>query len=230
MYLHVLVNTKIVAKTNAYNEKRKRIMKKTIIRNEMRQSLKDNTIRLVAEDGLSNLTTKKVAQTSGLAEVYIYRYFESKTDLLEQCFQEVELKFGEKIKEIFIGNPEKDITVHAKKMWYGYWNYLIENRELVIFATRFYNSSFFTEEMLEFTRDNFKSLMKEIRSSNKGWTIENKEVIEKDLIIQYILNVTSGYAVKVLQGEIDDSEETVEFIFNRIISPILREVKIKYSE
>lgn len=205
-------------------------MKRSIIRNEMRQNLKDNAIRLVVEEGFSNLTTKKVAQASELAEVYIYRYFESKTDLLEQCFMDAEETLGEKLIELFSRIPETDMEEHARKTWYELWDYMMEHKDVIIFCTRFYNSSYFTEEMLEFTKQNFVEMMKKIRTSHKGWTVANKDTDEKDMIIQYIINVTTDYAVKVLHDEMDNTEAMVDFIYHRIVPPVLHEMKINYSK
>jgi len=230
----MLVNTKMITKTITkintckYRIKGKRVMKRTIIRNEMRQSLKDNAIRLVVEEGFSNLTTKKVAQASELAEVYIYRYFESKTDLLEQCFIDAEEALGEKLAELFTRVPEINMEEHARETWYELWNYMMEHKDMIIFCTRFYNSSYFTEDMLEFKKQNFVEMMKKIRASHKGWTVENKDSDEKDMLIQYIVNVTTDYAVKVLQDELEHTETMVDFIYHRIVPPVLQEMKINY--
>ena len=205
-------------------------MKRTIIRNEMKQNLKDNAIHLVVEEGLSHLTTKKVAQASGLAEVYIYRYFESKTDLLEQCYIDCEAIIGEKIIELFVRSPKAEMQTHAEGTWREFWDYLMDHKDIVIFCDRFYHSSYYTEEMRDFSRQGFVDIMKEIRSSHKGWTVTNMEKDEKNMIIQYIINVTSIYAVKVLQGELDHTEEMVEFIYHRILPPVLGEMQLKFSE
>lgn len=205
-------------------------MKRTIIRNEMKQSLKDNAIHIVAEEGISHLTTKKVAQASGLAEVYIYRYFESKTDLLEQSYFYCEEMLEEKIIELFVKSPKIDMQLHSKETWYQLWDYMMNNKDIIIFCSRFYNSSYYTEEMMKNSRQRFGEMMKEIRGSHKGWTVINKEKDEKDMIIQYIINATADYAVKVLRGELDEKAETIEFIYHRILPPILNEMKLKYSE
>ena len=203
-------------------------MKRTLIRNEMRKSLMDNTMRIVVEEGFSNLTTKKMAQASGLAEIYIYRYFESKTALLEQCFMESEILLGERIKELFTRIPEKELEEHAKDTWYEFWDYLMENKNMIVFCTRFYNSSYFTEEILEFTRHEFQKIRNEISNSGKGWSVSEIEQAEKDMMVKYIVNVTVDYAVKVMHGEMDNSEETIHFVYQRIIPPVLNEMKIEY--
>lgn len=202
-------------------------MKRTAIRNKMRQNLMNSAMHLVVEEGFSNLTTKKIAQASGLAEMYIYRYFESKTTLLEQCFLEAEDTLGEKIKEILLRKPEGDIEIYIFRIWHEFWEYLMENRDLVIFCIRFYNSSYFTEEILNYTKQNFFNLMDEVHKDNKMWTVENKDSTEKNLLIQYVVNVTVDYAVKVLLGEIENTEKMMCFIYDRIIPPILKEITIK---
>ena len=53
---------------------------------EARQTLMNSAIRVVSAQGIQNATTKALSIDSKLSEVYIYRHFKSKDDLLEQTF------------------------------------------------------------------------------------------------------------------------------------------------
>ena len=60
---------------------------------EKRQKLIDSTIQLVAERGIGDISTKNIGLVSGINEAYIYRYFESKEDLLVKAFSYVDNGF-----------------------------------------------------------------------------------------------------------------------------------------
>lgn len=53
---------------------------------EVRNALIKSAIRVVSAQGIQNAMTKALSLDSGLSEVYIYRFFESKDDLFKRTF------------------------------------------------------------------------------------------------------------------------------------------------
>lgn len=53
---------------------------------DVRSTLIDQTIKVVANEGLDKATTKAIVGDTGINEAYIYKFFKDKDDLLVSSF------------------------------------------------------------------------------------------------------------------------------------------------
>lgn len=198
-------------------------MAKITNHNEMRYRLKQNAIRIVASEGIEHLTTKKVAQASDLAEVYIYRYFESKTDLLDQCFMEVEKMIGDNLTDIFEAVIQKNMNLDdsAEEFWYMFWKFLMQHPECTIFYKRFYNSAYFNQELRDVRRYDFEKLVQKIYRLGERYNVLSESDLDVEMVLKHIIDVTVSYAVKILSEEMPNDEDNIRFIYHMIITPLL---------
>ncbi len=69
-----------------------------------RRELISAAIKVIAENGLENTATNMICAESGINVAYIYRFFESKEDLIAKSFEYVDDEFlGEAMKQL--NNP-----------------------------------------------------------------------------------------------------------------------------
>ncbi|MFD1670909.1 TetR/AcrR family transcriptional regulator [Agrilactobacillus yilanensis] len=72
------------------------------------QRIKDAVIDLVYTDGLSNLTTAKIAKQAGVSPATIYLHYKDKTDLLSRVYEEVKTELHVGLDTII--SPQRPIV------------------------------------------------------------------------------------------------------------------------
>lgn len=83
------------------------------------------TDRLMAKEGLNQLSMHKLAKEANMAAGTIYLYFKNKDELLEQ--------FAHRVFVMFMASLEKDFDESAsffeqyRRMWWNIWYFLQEN-------------------------------------------------------------------------------------------------------
>lgn len=65
-----------------------------------RREIVDAAIRIIAEQGYANTTTKAIADAADMAEGTLYNYFPSKRDLLVAILQQYQLEVDELLDEV----------------------------------------------------------------------------------------------------------------------------------
>lgn len=109
---------------------------------EVRQTLINSAIRVVSVQGIQNATTKALSKESKLSEVYIYRYFKSKDDLLEQTFYALdkELMFVMKnsLKHL---DPSQNVQAGFRNLFHDFWKFALGDRDKCSFFIQYYYSS-----------------------------------------------------------------------------------------
>lgn len=189
---------------------------------DMRRSLKRSAAHVVATQGLENTTTKLIAAESGLAEAYIYRYYDGKKDLLEQTFLEID----QQIIQVFQRNAEKLFQItHCMQdscylLWKAYWNYLVQDADQTVFHSRFYYSAYYTKQIEEARKRNLTAFQEIILTFDEqyGLTITHEDTW---LRIIHMMESTLSYAMRVIRCEYESSEEHVKRIFDTVFPPVM---------
>ncbi len=86
---------------------------------ERQQQIVETAIKLIADKGIQNLTTKNIAFEIGISEPAIYRHFSSKLEILKAVITNFQIKMqpaSEKLKEFLnsISKIESFILEHLK--------------------------------------------------------------------------------------------------------------------
>lgn len=104
-------------------------------------------IDAVVEYGLENATARVIGKMSGVNEVYIYRYFANKDDMLAKTFGYLDELFLETILENFpvMNYDNIDYQYRCRMMFDKCWAYIMNRRQECIFYIRYYYSLLFQE-------------------------------------------------------------------------------------
>ena len=194
-----------------YNE----LMKKQTITPE---SIIEATILYVANNGLENVTTKKVALDMGISEGTIFNNFASKKALLEACLFYIDRQVDAVLKGISF--KEIHITKIIRKMWFAYFYYFVEHWPYAKFYCQFRQSSYYDEEVMDGQGKSFSFFSKFLKQN------AHRFGFCPDFYWVFIIETTLNFAVRVANGTLSGTPEDVERIYGLISHGFLGSLKL----
>ncbi len=108
-------------------------------------ALMEATVKAVAEDGMENLSTREISRRCGVKEVYIYRYFENKDDMVAKTFAESDERFLKLVLNNLpvMKNEAIEYEARCRYLFTKCWEYMMANSERVMFYIQYYYSAAF---------------------------------------------------------------------------------------
>lgn len=180
-------------------------MKKQTITPDM---IMEATIHYVADYGLENVTTKKVATSMGISEGTIFNNFPNKIALLTACLYFIDQQIDATLKAVpFQG---LNLKKNAKEIWYCYFNFMLEHKGYARFYRTFRQSSHYTPEVIQGQDQSFSFFTKLIQKNVKLFGFN------PDLYWVYIIGTTLNFAVRIEDGSIPGTPKDIEHIYNLI--------------
>ncbi len=112
---------------------------------DMRQRLIYSAINVVANFGIHKTTTKLIAAEAGLNEVYIYRMFKNKDNLLESAFTALDQEFASAMLVSFPPKTKEEFDIEERcwKYFLSGWRFLLSNKEKCSFFIKYYHAQYF---------------------------------------------------------------------------------------
>lgn len=183
--------------------------------NEVRELLINNTIHLVSEGGFERATTKELAFCGGslpdlkMNEVYIYRLFGSKESLYEQAFHclDQELFRVLRAEAQDLDGFETDTREKLWRLFLAAWQYCVSNEERSRYYVQYYHSVYFKGRSREKHQKLFSVTIARLVPAFK----EGADVTS---ILHSVFTTFFDFVVRAYNGELEDSEENREHIFN----------------
>ncbi len=171
------------------------------------------TFKAVRKYGLDGVRIQNISQFADLSPGALYRYFESKDELMVESFIHVDKQVaaifeGMEIEPRFI---RADPIEAVRTLWLPYFRFWTARPDETVFYHRFRDSELFPEynrrrDMSHFrtfacTVDNFKRVFPALGQLNQ------------DLLWHHVLTATVMYAKYVVEGTLPNDEETENTIF-----------------
>ena len=177
--------------------------------NKIRAQLIDGAIKAVSEFGLEGLTTRNIEAACGVTDSYIYRYYENKEDLLRKAFIREDNTLISVIDHYFPVMQEEKLIYRDRcyALWKPCWDYLVARPDVCKFYVRFYYSTYFKQFVSE---EHLK--MCEVVIDKMKTAFPKQTNIE--MILHHILETLLGYGMKVATGEVDNTPENADIVFN----------------
>ena len=175
---------------------------------DMRGTLIERTIQVVASDGIDKATTKAIVAGTGINEAYIYRRFLSKDDLLARSFENVEQGLVDNILKHMdvMSVRELDYETRCRAFFMRVWKFMLGNKEKCLFYVRYYYSPYFLEYSIKEHMERYKPVVEEFK-------LAFTEETDAWMILNHILNVMLDFAVKVHNGQMPDEDIYAELVF-----------------
>ena len=182
---------------------------------EIREQLVENTIHLVAEGGFEKATTRAIICNQHpdinikLNEVYIYRLFGSKEELYAEAFSKLDNELIGEVARYMVEFRNSSDSVQKKfnLLFMHLWRFLMRNEDYCRCYVRYYYSVYFTGESLQKHNQFFDKVVVKFKPLFKN---------EADVssLIHYAFLTMLDFAIRVYNGDLEDSQTNATHIFN----------------
>ena len=189
---------------------------------ELRSTLIEGTIHVIAKEGLDKASTKLIGLTTNTNEAYIYRCFNNKEDMFAKVFAAVDDELAAKTMQHLpvMYMQEMEYEMRSRIFFNSVWHFLLENREKCLTFVRYYYSTYFKQYSAQEHKKRYTPLIDSFKNAFRGeanvW-----------MIINFILAAMLNSAVKVFEGELEDNADTAEHLFRLIYSSLQHFLKNK---
>ena len=182
---------------------------------EIRETLVNNAIRLIAEGGFEKATTKALTYSGEqspditMNEVYIYRFFGGKEGLYETAFVKLDTELLLALREAV--STADDIKIDTKNKLYNIflrsWRFVLRNEANCRCYVRYYYSVYFNGPALKKHNKHFDVIV----NAFSPLFIEEADVRS---IMHSVLTALLDFAVRVYNGDLEDSDVNTPHVFN----------------
>lgn len=188
-----------------------------------KQELLEACMQVIAEDGLSAFSMKKVTMRVGVSEALVYRHFATKDKLLNACYDTVHRQIAALYDEFPHSIPEtrEEMYELIYRLWMTYMAFLVKNNYRTIFYFEYRDSAYLRGIRNQATADQhtyFKSFHNIYIGFEKRFHI--KEQTSADHLWTYILDTAGIFAKRIIRGELPDTQESYENTWRLIFGGI----------
>ncbi len=174
-------------------------------------------IQCVRQYGMEGVRVQTVSELAGLTPGAIYRYFDSKDQLIIECFTYVD-KQAAAIYDHISFNPLtllSDPMGAVKKLWLPYFRFWVAHPDETVFYHRFRDSAFFPAYDKERDVSYFGSFVWMVHAFKA--TFPSLRRIDQNLLWLHLLTSTVMYAKYTVEGVLPNNEETENTVFELIM-------------
>lgn len=192
----------------------------------IREVFIENTIHLIALGGFEMATTRAIVhERAALAEVklneaYIYRLFGGKDQLFAAVFEQLDQELTSLVRCNLTVFREAGIPFRerAEQLFRSVWDFLLSDEGKCRCYVRYYYSVYFTK----YSHDAHMRAYGEIAEAVSSAFKPKADVIS---LLHHTLTVMLDFAVRVYNGDLENSETNAEHIFNVIYAALLPYLK-----
>lgn len=186
----------------------------------VRETLIDRTVSVIAAKGLDKTTTKAIVKGTGINEAYIYKYFDSKDALLVTAFDALD---EELLSEVMRHLPlmymyEMDFMMRWRFFFTGMWRFFRRNEERCVAFIRYYYSPYFREYSAEVHQQRYAPFISGVRDA----FVPGANVW---MLFNHVLTTMLDFAIRVFDGAVPDDEDTEEHVFRLVYYSIVNYFK-----
>lgn len=174
-------------------------------------------MELVEELGLKGSTIAQLAKRANISAGIIYRYYDSKDEIIHQLYKKLEAEFVERVLQ---KNPlELSIRECYKSIWLSIYEYSIQNPLKMHYVESYLNSAY-SKDLISIARN---ELLSKLQEKNKS-SVMNGEM--KDLPIETIYAMTGRLAVEIAKISISGKDPfniySVDQIAESVVNGIMK--------
>jgi len=181
----------------------------------MRETMFARTIKIIANEGLDKTTTKQIVSGTGINEVYIYRQFKGKEDLLAKTFDKLDEELVSKIMQhieiMYVTTME--FETRCRVFFMAIWNFLLGNKEKCLAFVRYYYSPYFLKYSIKSHKERYEKVIEKFKDA----FIDEADVW---MILSHILNVMLDFAVKAHTVQMPKEDSYTEHVYRVIYASI----------
>lgn len=189
-----------------------------VILDDTKNRIISAAIKAVRQYGLEGVRIQNVSDLAGISPGALYRYFDSKEELILACFTYVDRQAA----AIFEHLELKPLTLlidpvgAVKRLWQPYFRFWVAHPDETVFYHRFRDSASFPKYDKSRDISYFENFIGIVQTFKKLFPDLNR--INQDLLWLHVLTSTVMYAKYVVEGILPDDQETEEMIFQLLIT------------
>ncbi|MBO7275538.1 MAG: TetR/AcrR family transcriptional regulator [Clostridia bacterium] len=197
----------------------------------IKETLINNAISVVAEGGFAKATTKALTYSGEIQpgikmnEIYIYRLFGSKESVYEAAFETLDREFLDALRADIrqIGGFDDDVKSALYKLFLKVWTFVLRNESRCRYYIRYYYSVYFRGSSMDTHNAHFRDIIEDFVPLFKA---------EADVksIMHSVFTTLLDFAVRVYNGDLEDSEESRPHVFNVIYCTMSSYFKDAYRD
>ena len=183
-------------------------------------------IKAVRQYGLEGVRIQNVSELAGISSGAIYRHFDSKDQLLVECFTYVD-KQAAAIFEHLTFDPSlmlSDPVGTVKELWLPYFRFWTAHPDETVFYHRFRDSTFFPKYDKSRDVTYFKAFIGMVCAFKR--VFPSLDEINQDLLWLHVLTSTVMYAKYVVEGTLPNTQETEETVFQLLATGLSGYLKL----
>ena len=170
-------------------------------------------MKAVRQYGLEGVRVQNVSELAGISPGAIYRHFEGKNQLLEECFTYVDRQAAEIFEHVKL-DPQRirtDPMGAVRDLWLPYFRFWTAHPDETVFYHRFRDSVFFPPYDKGRDAAYFGAFIGSVRVFMR--TFPGLHQMNQDLLWLHVLTSTVMYAKYVVEGVLPNDQETEETVF-----------------
>lgn len=175
-------------------------------------------MKAVRQYGLEGMRIQNVSDLAGISPGALYRYFESKDQLIIECFTYVDRQAAAIFDQLSF-NPLTmlvDPIGAVKKLWLPYFRFWVAHPDETVFYHRFRDSAFFPKYDRNRDVGYFSVFTGMVRIFKE--VFPGLDRMNQDLLWLHILTSTVMYAKYVAEGVLPANQETEDAVFQLLTS------------
>lgn len=184
----------------------------------IKEKLLAATTVAVATHGLDGATTRKIAEIANVADTNIYRFFNSRDELLFTAYKcssgaliNMVLNEIDRLKDNKMGLHLRDC---AHIVFQKVWHFLVDNSDVCKCHSFYYHSTSFEQYAMDFHNEQVRDLTEHL-----SWLFWNEDDAKR--CINYIFILVYDSAKLVVDGQLPNNEETADKIFNDMFNMLI---------
>lgn len=184
-------------------------------------------MKAVRQYGLEGVRIQNVSELAGISPGALYRHFESKDQLLAECFIYIDRQAAAIFDHLKF-NPLMMLTDPmgaVKSLWLPYFRFWVAHPDETIFYHRFRDSAFFPEYDKSRDVTYFNSFVGIVRIFRR--IFPSLVEMNQDLLWLHVLTSTVMYAKYVVEGILPDNQETEETVFQLLTTGLSGYLKLE---
>lgn len=170
-------------------------------------------MRAVRQYGLEGMRVQHVSGLAGISPGAIYRYFESKDQLMAECFTYVDRQAAaifDRLRFDPAAMPADPMGA-VRALWQPYFRFWVSHPDETVFYHRFRDSAFFPNYDRSRDFSYFGTFMGMVQLFKRVFPALDR--MNQDLLWLHVLTSTVMYAKYVVEGTLPDTQETEDTIY-----------------
>ena len=180
-----------------------------------KEILIDRAITVLGTVGMDKTTTKAIVAGTGISEVYIYRHFANKEDLLAKAFDVLDEEFVQKaMLHIHIMYAQSvEYQDRCRFFFTAVWEFLLQNQIRFTAFSRYFHSPYFAKYSEDIHKERFLPLLAKFQEAFN----DDVDVWE---LLNHILATMLVFAAKVYDNQFPNDEHTANYVFGVIYQSV----------